>query len=80
MINSIALLAALSADPLGDLVGIVLWVARTLLLVIGGGGGLIMIVKGKSDENPKLTYEGFGAIAGAGVMFAATFAIQSIFS
>ncbi|WP_303819198.1 hypothetical protein [Ruminococcus flavefaciens] len=79
MMNSIALLAA-STDPLGDLVGIVLWVARTLLLVIGGGGGLIMIVKGKSDENPKLTYEGFGAIAGAGVMFAATFAIQSIFS
>ena len=38
--NSIALLAA-STDPLGDLVSIVLWVARTLLLVIGGGGGLI---------------------------------------
>jgi len=77
--NSIALLEA-STDPLGDLVNIVLWVARTLLLVIGGGGGLIMIVKGKADENPKLSYEGIGAIAGAGVMFAATFAIQSIFS
>jgi len=79
MMNSIALLEA-STDPLGDLVNIVLWVARTLLLVIGGGGGLIMIVKGKADENPKLSYEGIGAIAGAGVMFAATFAIQSIFS
>ncbi|MBQ6252475.1 hypothetical protein [Ruminococcus sp.] len=78
MINSMVLLAA-STDPLGDLVGIVLWIARTLLLIIGGGGGLIMIVKGKTDENPKFIYEGLGAIAGAGVMFAATFAVASIF-
>lgn len=84
MMNSIALLAvsaeAASADPLGDLVGIIMWVARCLLLAIGGGGGLIMIVKGRTDENPKLTYEGIGAIAGAAIMFVASFAIQGIFS
>jgi len=49
-------------------------------LVIGGGGGLIMIVKGRGEEDPKLSLEGYGAIAGAGVLFAATFAVQSIFS
>jgi hypothetical protein len=79
MINSMVLLVA-SADPLGDLVGIIMWIARTLLLVIGGGGGLIMIVKGRGEEDPKLSLEGYGAIAGAGVLFAATFAVQSIFS
>lgn len=79
MINSMVLLVA-SADPLGELVGIIMWVARALLLVIGGGCGLVMIVKGKGEENPKLVYEGFGAIGGAAVLFAATFAVQSIFS
>lgn len=78
MIDSMVLLVAY-ADPLGDLVDIIMWIARCILLAIGGGGGLIMIVKGKSDENPKLTYEGFGAIAGAAAMFAATFAVASIF-
>ncbi|WP_303797341.1 hypothetical protein [Ruminococcus flavefaciens] len=79
MINSMVLLVA-SADPLGDLVGIIMWIARTLLLVIGGGGGLIMIVKGREEEDPKLSLEGYLAIGGAAVLFAATFAVQSIFS
>lgn len=76
--NSLMLLAA--TDPLGELVGIIMWVARCLVLLIGGGGGLVMIVKGKSDENPKLSTEGYFAIGAAAVLFSATFAVQSIFS
>ena len=39
-----------------------------------------MIVKGKSDENPKLSTEGIFAIVAAAILFSATFAVQSIFS
>lgn len=76
--NSLMLLAA--TDPLGELVGIIMWVARCLVLLVGGGGGLVMIVKGKSDENPKLSTEGIFAIVAAAILFSATFAVQSIFS
>ena len=76
--NSLMLLAA--SDPLGELVGIIMWVARCLVLLVGGGGGLFMIVKGKSDENPKLSTEGIFAIVAAAILFSATFAVQSIFS
>lgn len=76
--NSLMLLAA--SDPLGELVGIIMWVARCLVLLAGGGGGLFMIVKGKSDENPKLSTEGIFAIVAAAILFSATFAVQSIFS
>jgi len=76
--NSLMLLAA--TDPLGELVGIIMWVARCLVLLVGGGGGLFMIVKGKSDENPKLSTEGIFAIVAAAILFSATFAVQSIFS
>ena len=63
--NSLMLLAA--TDPLGELVGIIMWVARCLVLLVGGGGGLFMIVKGKSDENPKLSTEGIFAIVSAAI-------------
>ena len=76
--NSLMLLAA--TDPLGELEGIIMWVARCLVLLVGGGGGLFMIVKGKSDENPKLSTEGIFAIVAAAILFSATFAVQSIFS
>ena len=77
MMNSMVLLVA--SDPLGELVSIIMWVARTLLLVIGGGCGLVMIVKGKAEENPKLSLEGYGAIGAAAVLFSATFVVANIF-
>jgi predicted tellurium resistance membrane protein TerC len=69
----------LAANPLGELVDIIMWIARSLLLLVGGGGGLIMIVKGKQEENPKLTTEGYMAIGVSAIIFAATFAVASIF-
>lgn len=67
-------------NPLSDLIGILFWVARSILLLLGGGGGLFMIVKGKTEENPRDTQEGFLALVGAGVLIAATFPLQLIFT
>lgn len=55
-------------------------VARTLIILVGGGVGLVKIVKGKTDENPKDFAEGLAAVVIAGVLFAATFAIEKIFT
>ena len=66
-------------NPIGELVDVIMWIARCLLLVVGGGFGLVMIVKGKTDEDPKKFAEGILAVVGAAVMFAATFAVAAIF-
>lgn len=64
---------------IGELTAILFWIARAVVIAVGGGVGLIMITKGKSDENPKEMNEGLVIIASAGVIFAATFAVQAIF-
>ena len=64
---------------MGDLAKSLLETARTLILVVGGGAGIINIVKGKSDENPKLFEEGLATIGIAGALYAATFAIAAAF-
>ena len=64
---------------IGNLTAILLWIARAVIIAIGGGFGLVKITKGKSDENPKEMNEGFSIIAAAGIIFAATFAVQAIF-
>lgn len=79
MYNALVIIAAEEIEPLTELLGILFWVARCILLLLGGGGGLFMIVKGKTEENPRDTQEGFFALCGAGVLFAATFAIEAIF-
>ena len=81
MYNALVIIAAeeIPADPLSSLIGIIFWIARCVLLLFGGGGGLFMIVKGKTEENPRDTQEGFLALAGAAVLFAATFAVEAIF-
>ena len=64
---------------MGDLVTGLLDIARKLIIVVGGGAGIINIVKGKSDENPKLFEEGLATIGIAGALYAATFAIAAAF-
>lgn len=63
---------------IGKLVDILLWLARALIIAVGGGVSLVKIVKGKSDENPKETNEGLVLLVSAGIIFAATFAVQTI--
>ncbi len=64
---------------IGDLTAILFWLARAVVIAVGGAVGIIKIVKGKSDENPKQMNEGLVILASAGVIFAATFAVQAIF-
>ncbi len=71
--------SASSSNPIGDLISILFWVARVLIIAIGGGIGLFKLVKGKSDENPKETTDGFGMLIATGLLFGASFAIEAIF-
>lgn len=75
--NSLA--TELPSNPIGELIGILFWAGRCLLVLAGGCIGLIKIIKGKSEENPKDTTEGIAVIIIAGVLFAATFAVQAVF-
>lgn len=64
---------------IGELTTILFWIARAVIIVVGGGISLIKIVKGKSDENPKEMNEGLVILGSAGIIFAATFAVQANF-
>ena len=64
---------------MGDLAKDLMDIARKLIIVVGGGAGIINIVKGKSDENPKLFEEGLATIGIAGALYAATYAIATAF-
>lgn len=78
--TNLSLLLLVAEDPLGELVGTLLNLARTLILAVGGGVGLYFIINGKAEEDPKKTFQGFLSIVAAGLLFGATFAIQKIFS
>lgn len=64
---------------MGDLVDILFWIARALIIAVGGGVGLYKITSGKSNEDPKETNQGFISLAAGGIIFAATFAIEAVF-
>lgn len=64
---------------MGDLVDILFWLARALVIAVGGGVGLYKITSGKSNEEPKETNQGFISLAAGGIIFAATFAIEAAF-
>ena len=64
---------------MGDLVDILFWIARALVIAVGGGVGLFKITSGKSNEDPKETNQGLAALVAGGVLFAATFAIEAAF-
>ena len=70
MIHSLIIAAATPKDPISDLLAI---------LLVGGGGGLFLIVKGKTEENPREFQEGLLSLVGGGALIAATFAVQAIF-
>lgn len=79
MIHSLIIAAATPKDPISDLLAILFWVARVILALVGGGGGLFLIVKGKTEENPREFQEGLLSLVGGGALIAATFAVQAIF-
>lgn len=59
-----------------NMVAIVFWVLRVIILLIGGVAGLPKIVQGQADENPRDRNNGLATIGIAGACFAATFAIE----
>lgn len=65
---------------IADLTSIVMNAARVLIIAAGGAIGIVKIVKGKSDENPREFNEGLIILGATGVVFAATFAVQGIFT
>ncbi len=65
---------------MSELINILFWIARIVILTAGSGVGLIKIVKGRADENPRDFQEGLTILVGSGAIFGATFAIQKIFS
>lgn len=67
-----------NTDALSKLVGIVFWVVRVAIIAVGGIPGTIKIVQGQTDENPRDRNAGISALIVTGVIFASTFAIQTL--
>lgn len=88
MCNSIVTFAdnAENTDPTGvggsgtmdNMVAIVFWVVRILVLLIGGVPGIIKIVQGQADENPRDRNAGLATIGITGAAFAGSFAIEAL--
>jgi len=71
--------AGVDTTAMNSLIDIVLWVLR---IIIGIGGCIVFlpkIVQGKADENPRDFNAGIAGMVVVGVVFAATFAIKTIF-
>ena len=64
---------------MGDLVDILFWLGRALVVAVGGGIGLVKITNGKTNEDPKEVNQGLASLVAGGVIFAATFAIEAAF-
>lgn len=75
-----------NADPTGvggsttmkNMVSIVFWIVRILVLLIGGVPGIIKVVQGQSDENPRDRNAGLATIGITGAAFAASFAVEKL--
>lgn len=75
-LNAITLTA--TTNPIEELTSILLWVARTIIVLLFGSVGTVKIVKGSADENPTERGQGFAILGGTGVVFAMTFAIENL--
>lgn len=67
-----------STATMTNMVSIVFWVVRILIILIGGVPGIIKVVQGQADENPRDRNAGFATIGITGVAFAASFAIKAL--
>lgn len=64
---------------LDALVNIVFWAVRIIILAVGGIPALIKAVQGHADVNPRDFNSGISTLIVTGVIFAATFAIETMF-
>jgi dipeptide/tripeptide permease len=62
------------------LVSIVFWAVRLIILAVGVVPAVIKIVQGQSDENTRDRNAGIATIIIAGICFAATFPLATLFT
>lgn len=66
------------SGTMDNMVSIVFWVVRILVLLIGGVPGIIKVVQGQADENPRDRNAGLATIGITGAAFAGSFAIEAL--
>ena len=64
---------------LTDLVNLLMWIARCLVLLVFGATGIVKIMKGQEEERPEMRTEGIALVIAGAVLFSATFALAGIF-
>lgn len=79
LITTAAMLADTGNQDMTDLVNLLMWVARCLVLLVFGSTGIVKVMKGQETENPSLRTEGIALVIAGGVLFSATFALAGIF-
>lgn len=65
-------------STMDDMVGVVFWIVRIIVLLIGGVPGIVKIVQGQADENPRDRNAGLAVIGITGAAFAATFVVENL--
>jgi heme/copper-type cytochrome/quinol oxidase subunit 2 len=72
--------ANIQTETMNTLVTLVFWAVRLLILAIGGIPALIKITQGQTNEDNKERNAGITAAIVTGIMFAASFGIEALFS
>lgn len=63
---------------MGNMVGLVFWAVRVLVLLVGGVPGVMKVVQGQADENTKDRNQGLATLGITGAAFAASFVVESL--
>lgn len=65
-------------NTMNNMINVVFWIVRIIIILVGGVPGGIKIVQGQSDENPRDRNAGLATIGITGAVFGATFLIQKL--
>ena len=79
MLSLITTAAMVGNQDMTDLVNLLMWIARSLVLLVFGSTGIVKIMKGQEEENPNMRTEGIALVIAGAVLFSATFALAGIF-
>ena len=79
MLSLITTAAMVGNQDMTDLVNLLMWIARSLVLLVFGSTGIVKIMKGQEEERPEMRTEGITLVIAGAVLFSATFALAGIF-
>ena len=79
MLSLITTAAMVGNQDMTDLINLLMWIARSLVLLVFGSTGIVKIMKGQEEENPNMRTEGIALVIAGAVLFSATFALAGIF-